>query len=611
MKKLLLIIFMSITTLVSLSAQENGPGLIVRLDDMGSLHSANTACMWSYGVGIGRTIEIMAVGSLFPEAVRNLKRISGYDPVDVGVHLTLTSEWDDVKWRPLTHCPSLVDEDGYFFPMIRPNPAYRGKAITENKYNLAEIEQEFRAQIELVQRHIPSVSHLTGHMGSVTFDKAVFEMVKKLAVEYGLPYIDDEESLKRYNIEFISYDGPKGNLVEKKESFRKMLDKLQPGRNYIFIAHPSMYNEETKEVKHIGYEWVAEDRQAETNLLIDDEIKQLLDEKNIRLKSYASLIKALPRSTPVKENVEEQGIKDFVQSLKDKNQDIHSLMVLRNGNVIHEEWFGDHTPDLSHIMYSVTKTYTATGIGFAVAENKIKVTDKVISFFPDKLPEEVSDNLKEMEIRHLLTMSAGNDPGAFNRSSKDWVKEFLSLPVTEKPGTKMNYCSMASYMLAAIIQKVTGENLKDYLTSRFFGPLGIKVMYWGECPMGINTGGYDLYIRTEDMAKLGQFILQKGKWNGKQLLPESWIKEMTSPQIASLPSGTKDPDSVPEDSDWKQGYGYQMWRCRHNAVRADGANGQYIIIMPDQNAVVAITANIGDMGSELNQVWKYILPALK
>ncbi len=608
MKKILCITFL-IISYFSLWSQDKGPKLIVRLDDMGSLHSTNMACMWTSGAGIGKTIEVMAVGAWFPEAVKNINK--SYTPIDVGVHLTLTSEWDDIKWRPLTHCPSLVDEYGYFFPMMHPNPAYPGKALTENKYNISEIEQEYRAQIELVLRHLPTTSHITGHMGSITFDKEVFEMVKKLTKEYGLAYIEDDESKKKYNVEFVTYDGPNTNSVHKKESFIKMLDKLESGKNYIFVAHPSLFNDETNLIKHTGYEWVAEDRQGEFSILTDRDIRDSISKKGIEIISYSALTKALPRTSPSSENVDEKGIKDFIKALKDKEQDIHSLMILRNGNVVYEEWFGEHTAEQPHIMYSVTKTFTATAVGFAVAENKIKLTDKVISFFPDKLPEEVSPYLQEMEIRHLLTMSAGNDPGAFNQKNKDWVKTYLAMPVTVKPGTQFSYCSMAGYMLSAIIQKVTGEKLKDYLNKRLFGPLGTTVYYWGECPMGINTGGFDLYIKTEDMAKLGQFIFQKGEWNGKQLLPQSWFDEATSAQIACLPSGVKDPDSVPDDSDWKQGYGYQMWRCRHNAVRADGFAGQLIVVIPDKNAVIAITANIGDMQMELNTIWDNILPALK
>ena len=329
------------------------------------------------------------------------------------------------------------------------------------------------------------------------------------------------------------------------------------------------------------------------------------------------IAKPLPRSTPQAENVSRKGIANYLSAIKEGEQDIHSLMIVRHGKVIEERWFGDHAPDKLHALWSVSKTFTATGIGFAVSENKLKVTDKVISFFPDKLPETVSKNLKELEIRHLLTMSVGNDEKAVNQVRRtdgtDWVKAFLSVSFDRKPGTEFQYNSMATFMLSAIIQKVTGEKLIDYLTPRLFKPLGITGIIWEENPQGINVGGWGLNVKTEDMAKLGQFILQKGKWDGVQLLPESWIEEATTSHIASLPAGTKREDLKikPEDSDWLQGYGYQMWRCRHNGVRADGANGQYIIILPEKDAVIAVTAQVSNMQAEINLIWEYLLPTFE
>jgi CubicO group peptidase (beta-lactamase class C family) len=213
-------------------------------------------------------------------------------------------------------------------------------------------------------------------------------------------------------------------------------------------------------------------------------------------------------------------------------------------------------------------------------------------------------------------MSAGQAFGADNRvanynGKEDWVKIFLSLPIVDAPGTQHSYNSMATYMLSAIIQKVSGEKLIDYLTPRLFQPLGILDAAWEESSDGINLGGWGLYVKTEDMAKLGQLFLQKGNWNGNQLLPEAWIEEATTSHIASLPAGTP-PEQAKEldatENDWMQGYGYQMWRCRHNAVRADGAYGQYIIILPEQDALIVATSNVKDMPAELNLFWKYILP---
>lgn len=310
---------------------------------------------------------------------------------------------------------------------------------------------------------------------------------------------------------------------------------------------------------------------------------------------------------------------DYLRAVEKAGQDLHSVMILQHGKVVKERWMGEGDPRKPHVLNSVSKTFTATAIGFAVAEGKLKVTDKVISFFPDKLPAEVGPYLRELEIRHLLTMSSGHDvdPTALVRQegneNADWARLFLSAPLKHEPGTYFVYNSLGTYMLSAIIQKVTGEKVVDYLYPRLFRPLGIVGATWEESPQGINCGGWGLFLKTEDLAKMGQLILRKGMWNGERLLPESWIEEATASKIASLPAGVR-PEELemkPKDSDWLQGYGYQMWRCRHNGVRADGAYGQYIIVLPDKGAVIAMTANIGDMQAELDLVWKHILPALR
>lgn len=590
------------------------PRLIVRADDMGAFHAVNVACIKGYQQGIETAVEVMTVTPWFPEAVKMLRENPG---LDVGLHLTITSEWENIKWRPLTHCPSLIDKNGYFYPMMSSNPAYPGQAITENKWSLPEIEQEFRAQIELGLKNIPQISHLSGHMFSTGFDPEVVKLVKRLAEEYNLPAMDRVDATEQYNFTFVSYDGPKKTSAEKEASFIRMLEKLEAGKSYMFLDHPAYDNDEMQTVGHIGYEDVAVDRQGVTDLLTSEKVKQAIKERNIKLITYNELTKSLPRSTPKAEKMNEKGITGFLDAVKKSGMDLHSLMIVRNGKVVAERWLGDHAANKPHVMFSVSKTFTATAIGFAVAEGKLKVTDKVISFFPDKLPAQMNDNLKALEIRHLLMMSSGHDvePGAAIRNSADadWVKAFLAAPFEHQPGTHYVYNSFATYMLSAIIQEVTGEKLIDYLYPRLFRPLGIIGATWEESPQEINIGGWGLYVKTEDMAKLGLFILQKGNWNGKQLLPESWFDEATRAHIESLPAGTRKEDLKikPKDSDWLQGYGYQMWRSRHNSFRADGKDGQFILVLPEKNTVIAITANIGDMQAELNLVWKYLLPALK
>jgi CubicO group peptidase (beta-lactamase class C family) len=320
---------------------------------------------------------------------------------------------------------------------------------------------------------------------------------------------------------------------------------------------------------------------------------------------------SLPRSTPEKEAVSSQGIIDFLDAAAKSKNEFHSIMFLRHGKVIAEGWWNPYKPELHHTLYSTSKSFTATAIGFAVSEKRLSVNDNVVSFFPDALPDTVSQFLSEMKVKDLLSMSAGQDPDPTFKTvvnDSNWVRTFLSVPVVHKPGTKFLYNTLATYMLSAIVQKVTGEKVIDFLKPRLFDPLAIVGVDWEVDPLGINTGGWGLRLKTEDMAKFGQLFLQKGKWNGKQILPALWIEEATTKKIDQNPDATQ---AARDSSEWLQGYCYQMWRCRHNCYRADGAYGQYIIVMPDQDAVIAITAETPDMQDEINLVWDYLLPAIK
>ena len=269
-------------------AMANAQNLIMRIDDMGALHSVNTASIDTYQNGIAASAEVLVVGSWFPEAVKMLRENPG---LDVGVHLAITSEWENVKWRPLTHCPSLVDENGYFYPMMGPNPAYPGQSVMENmnKFDIKEIEQEFRAQIELALKNIPHLTHISGHMMSTAISPEVNEMVKRLSEEYGLPSIDRMASGKEYGFEYIGYDGPKATSEEKIVSFIKSLDKMESGKTYVFIDHPAYNDSEMQTVMHIGYEDVAVDRQGVTDLLKSPEVAEAIKAKGIKLLTFKEL----------------------------------------------------------------------------------------------------------------------------------------------------------------------------------------------------------------------------------------------------------------------------------------------------------------------------------
>ncbi|MFC2089536.1 serine hydrolase domain-containing protein [Bacteroidota bacterium] len=319
---------------------------------------------------------------------------------------------------------------------------------------------------------------------------------------------------------------------------------------------------------------------------------------------------SLPRGTPEAEGISSGAIIAFLDAVEESRQELHSFMILRHGKVVAEGWWNPYKPELKHTLYSTSKSFTSTAIGFAVTENLLTVEDKVISFFPESIPDSVSKNLAAMRIKDLLTMSAGQDPEpTFSMlPSSNWVKDFLSAPVPNEPGSTFLYNLAATYMLSAIITKVTGNTVLEYLTPRLFEPLQIEGMDWEVDPDGINTGGWGLRLKTEDMAKFGQLYLQKGEWNGMQVISEAWVEEATTKKIDQAPDLSEEEKS---NSDWQQGYCYKFWRSRHNSYRADGAYGQYILILPEKDAVIAITAEAGDMQKELNLVWDHLLPAMK
>lgn len=324
--------------------------------------------------------------------------------------------------------------------------------------------------------------------------------------------------------------------------------------------------------------------------------------------------KSLPRAeTPANIKASAEALLAHTDTLPDVT--LQSLMILKHGQVVYEKWLNGGADTLPHVMHSVSKSFTATAIGMLVDEGKLKVTDTVINFFPDDLPDEVSDNLKAITVRDLLTMNCGHEVAPGHSDTANWVRTFLANPVTKTPGTWYCYNSMGTYMLSAIVQKLTGEKVVDFLTPRLFEPLGISKPKWEESPQGINVGGWGLYITTEDMAKFGQLFLQEGKWNGKQLISAEWVDEASAFQVPSVPAGTR-PDEVEakgltvDNCAWLLGYGYQMWRCPQNSYRADGAFGQYIIVMPDNDAVIAVTAQSPDLQAELSSIYNYLFPVL-
>lgn len=315
----------------------------------------------------------------------------------------------------------------------------------------------------------------------------------------------------------------------------------------------------------------------------------------------------LPRSAPEAQGIPSKAILAFVEAAEQKNLGVHSVMVLRHGHVVAEGWWAPYQATDPHMLYSLSKSFTSTAVGIAVAEKKLTLDDSVLGSFPEDAPASPSDHLKSMRLRDLLAMSTGHhaedvDRGFQFGGDEVLTKAFLALPVAHKPGTHFWYNTPATYMASAMVQKATGQKVVDYLKTRLFDPLGITGQTWEESKQGVTTGGFGLKIRTEDIARFGQLYLKKGMWEGRRLLDEGWIAAATARQASNGSSPT---------SDWEQGYGYQFWRCRHGLYRGDGAFGQYCIVMPEQDAVVAITSGTRDMGAIMNLVWDHVLAGMQ
>jgi CubicO group peptidase (beta-lactamase class C family) len=313
---------------------------------------------------------------------------------------------------------------------------------------------------------------------------------------------------------------------------------------------------------------------------------------------------ALPRSTPEAQGISSQAVREYIEAADKQIDTMHSFMLVRHGHVIAEAWWKPEAAEKAHVLWSLSKSFNSTAVGLAIEEGKLSLDDPVLKFFPADAPAEPSENLKAMKVRDLLTMTCGHDTEAKSVGGSPSVKQFLTQPVVHQPGTHFLYNTMGSYTLSAIVTKVTGQTTLDFLKPRLFEPLGIENPKWDTSSEGNSLGGYGLSLRTEDIAKFGQLYLQKGKWNGKQLIPEKWVEQATSKQVPN--------DQAPHAKmgpDWQQGYGFQFWRCTHNAFRGDGANGQFCVVIPDQDVVIAITAQTGNMQGELNVVWDKLLPA--
>ena len=302
----------------------------------------------------------------------------------------------------------------------------------------------------------------------------------------------------------------------------------------------------------------------------------------------------LPRATPEAQGVASDAVLAFIDDVDRAGLELHGLMLMRHGHVVAEGHWWPYRADRIHITHSLTKSVTATAVGLAIAEGRFGLDDKVVSFFPDFVPADASANMRAMTVRDLLTMRTGHDhetSGSLWRPiATSWVAEFFKIAVTYRPGTRFVYTSAASYMLSAIISKATGQPMADYLQTRLFAPLGIDRWHWDTSPGNISPGGNGLSWNTAATLKLCALHAAGGRWNGRQLLPETWVREATRKQT--------------DNGENSYGYGYQWWLGPGRAYYALGLFTQLGIVFPDHGASLAISGAIDGSDKLLPLIWK-------
>ena len=297
--------------------------------------------------------------------------------------------------------------------------------------------------------------------------------------------------------------------------------------------------------------------------------------------------------------VSKRALQAFLDNFASGQNEIHTLQIRHHDSVVVKLAPAPYSCSHKREVYSLSKSFCSTAIGFLVDEGKLSLDDRIVDLFPDKLPPVVSDNLAQMRLRHVLSMNTGH-PGCVMYHmihADDAAKAFLAQDVPYVPGTHFAYNTGATCLLACIVERISGMHLVDFLTWKLFLPLGITDIRWNRVPDGNNEGGCGIHVSSDDIAKLGTLYLHGGVWNGKQLLSEEWVKAATSPVSDNSCNGTPD---------WCAGYGYQFWVNAREGFRGDGAFGQLCVVLPEHDMVIAVQTMLGDMQREMDALMELV-----
>lgn len=313
-----------------------------------------------------------------------------------------------------------------------------------------------------------------------------------------------------------------------------------------------------------------------------------------------------PRVAPEAVGIPSAAVERLLDKLESGFTEPHGLMIMRHGKVCAEGWWSPYAPGLRHGLQSLTKTYAATAVGIAYTEGLLKLEDRLIDIFPEESPAEPSENLKKLTVRDVLCMGCGME--TMPAPSVDWLKEFLATPVVHTPGTTYMYNSVGSTVLGAIVRKLTGQGLQEYLTPRLFEKIGIdpESVSWMHMPDGMEVGGGGLFSTTENDLRLMKLYADGGVWEGQRILADDYVAKAISLQNGSATEALGNPEAA----DNFVGYGFQIWLCRPAGVyRADGAMGQFSIVAPDKDMIISIneTATGAHWAQKsLDIIWEFL-----
>jgi CubicO group peptidase (beta-lactamase class C family) len=316
----------------------------------------------------------------------------------------------------------------------------------------------------------------------------------------------------------------------------------------------------------------------------------------------------LPRSTPAASGVSSRAVAVLLDRLEAEAVECHSIMVLRHGHVVAEGWWAPFSAERPHLLYSLTKSFTSVAVGLVIADGLLSLDDRVVDVLPDHVPAEISEQGRRVTVHHLLSMTSGHRVDslaeAWRLEPDDLVKGFLRVPFADPEGTRHAYDNATTFLLARMVERVTGRGLPELLDQRLFEPMGVDHAEWDRVASGAAFGFHGLHLTTEAVAAFGELLRCEGRWGGRQLVPSEWVRLATSRHIRTLP-----PEVGGRDADWLCGYGYQFWMSRHG-YRGDGNNGQMCVVVPEHDLVIAVTAGANFYQPVLDAIWECLLPGM-